>query len=197
MLRSLLGQRIATATSDGVLPVAAQASCQQENGCEFSRLSCPHWLLLVRRLVWHLRFSGVGVAARKIWDGMAGRAFASRLTGTPSTRSNVAVEVLGLQAGDLVEVKSEDEILRTLDAKGKCRGLAFLPDMRAYCGRRLVVHKRLERIYLEESGQIRRMKNTVLLAGATCEGKGIRCDRSCYFYWREAWLRRAELDRCQ
>jgi hypothetical protein len=36
------------------------------------------------------------------------------------------------------------------------------------------------------------MKNTVLLDGAICDGWGGKCDRSCFFFWREAWLRRVE-----
>ena len=101
-----------------------------------------------------------------------------------------ADEVLSLRPGELIEVKSEDEIAATLDSAGKLRGLAFLPSMRTFCGKRFVVLKRVERIYLEESASLRRMKNTVLLDGTMCDGLLMGCDRSCFFYWREAWLRR-------
>jgi hypothetical protein len=119
------------------------------------------------------------------WHAPAGRS-----VGKPLVPAGAFVEALDLQPGEWVEIKSVDEILKTLDADGKFRGLAFLTGMRAYCGRQFQVHKRVERIFLEESKQIRRMKNTVLLRGVACEGVGIGCDRSCYFYWREAWLRR-------
>ena len=36
-----------------------------------------------------------------------------------------------LRKGDLVEVRSEEEILRTLDADGKLDGLPFMPEMLA------------------------------------------------------------------
>jgi hypothetical protein len=110
-----------------------------------------------------------------------------------SAAGNDKEEVLGLSPGEWVEVKSESEILETLNSEGKHKGLSFLPEMKHYCGRRLVVYKRLERIFLEESQQIRILKHTVLLNGAVCDGGGYRCDRSCMYYWREAWLRRADL----
>ncbi len=97
---------------------------------------------------------------------------------------------LPLQPGELVEVKAEDEILQTLDATGKLRGLAFRPAMRAFCGQRFTVLKRVERIYLEESAKTRTMRDTVLLTGVMCDGLPIGCDRSCFYYWRESWLRR-------
>jgi hypothetical protein len=100
-------------------------------------------------------------------------------------------EVLGLTGGELVEVRSEEEILKTLDGAAKNRGLVFTPEMREYCGRRLRVFKRVERICLEGSpGEIRLLKNTVILEGAVCNGGSRRCDRSCFFFWREAWLKR-------
>ncbi len=68
----------------------------------------------------------------------------------------------------------------------------FLPAMQQYCGRRFTVLKRMERMYLEESGTLRKLRNTVLLNGAMCDGLLMRCDRSCFFYWREAWLKRVD-----
>ena len=62
--------------------------------------------------------------------------------------------------------------------------------MSAYCGKRFTVFKRVERVYLEESKQMRRLRNTVLLDGVLCDGLLRDCDRACFFFWREAWLRR-------
>jgi hypothetical protein len=94
--------------------------------------------------------------------------------------------------GEWVEVRSEQEIAATLDSRGKNHGLFFLPEMSSFCGRRLRVYKRLERIFLEESQQVRTLKHTVLLSGSVCHGVGYGCDRSCLYYWREAWLKRAD-----
>ena len=168
-----------------------QVSCQQQEAREFSRLFCPRWLVLARRLVWHLRTSGVKLTARKAWHFVKRDVPAARGRGRSSAQAKTGAEALGLQPGEWVEVKSEAEVLDTLDLDRKHKGLSFLPEMSLCHGRQFKVYKRVNRIFLEESRQIRRMRNTVLLEGVRCEGTGIGCDRSCYFYWREAWLRRA------
>ena len=101
-------------------------------------------------------------------------------------------EKLNLQPGELVQVRTEEEIRQTLDKNGQLRGMAIMPDMLKYCGKQLIVHKRVERIFMENTQEVRSMKDTVLLEGALCEGFDGACDRSCFFYWREAWLQRVE-----
>lgn len=67
--------------------------------------------------------------------------------------------------------------------------------MRQYCGRCLRVYKPVDRIMLESNGELRKMKNTVLLEGAMCDGTEFGgCDRSCFHFWREVWLRRVTQD---
>jgi hypothetical protein len=149
---------------------------------------------LAYRLRKHWEQNGFRRTVRKIWNFLLS---ILGLKQTPAHRGVVSCttkpeEILSLSAGELVEVKTEREIRETLDADGKLRGLAFLPAMREYCGRRFVVLKRVQRIYLEESCKTRKMKNTVLLKDVMCDGLLMGCDRSCYFYWREAWLRRPE-----
>jgi len=104
----------------------------------------------------------------------------------------------GLRAGDLVEVLSKDEIKETLDKHGKRGGLKFLPPMLVYCRRRYRVLKPVRYILDEHEHQMRKVKNVVLLDGVICVGKGIYgredCDRSCFFFWKEAWLRKIEED---
>ena len=82
------------------------------------------------------------------------------------------------------------EILKTLDENGKHRGLRFVPEMFDYCMQRYRVLKRVERICIENTPDVRRLKNTVLLEGGICKGGGIGCDRACFHFWREIWLRR-------
>jgi hypothetical protein len=104
-------------------------------------------------------------------------------------------EVLNIKPGEWVEVKSEQEIFRTLDEKRRYKGLYFMDGMREYCGKRYRVLKRVERIMLESNQELRKMKNTVLLEGVICNGRVLcGCDKSCYYYWREAWLKRVEGD---
>lgn len=102
-------------------------------------------------------------------------------------------EVLNLHPRELVEIKSEAEILATLDENKKYHGLFWMPSMRIFCGKQYRVFKRVETIMLEGSGEIRKIRNTVLLENVICDGGDFYgCDRSCFYYWREAWLRRVE-----
>ena len=48
---------------------------------------------------------------------------------------------LGLKAGDWVQIRSKDEILETLDEKGRLDGLPFMPQMFGFCGQRFQVVK--------------------------------------------------------
>ncbi len=98
-------------------------------------------------------------------------------------------EVLNLQPGEQVEVKSEQEVRATLDERGRHRGLLWMPAMTRFCGKRYTVLKRVETIMLESTGELRKMRNTVLLRDVMCEDL-YGCDRSCFHYWREVWLRR-------
>ena len=107
------------------------------------------------------------------------------------------IESLNLQPGEWVEVKSLRSIIETLNAHGFNRGLAFTPDMRRLCGQRLRVRDRLDRIIVDGTGQMRKLRNTVSLEGSTCGcayiGFGMNdCSRCELTYWREIWLRRLD-----
>jgi len=101
-------------------------------------------------------------------------------------------EPLGLQPGDLVEVKSKEEIFATLDERDRNRGLRFDSEMLHYCGRRARVLRRVEHIIDEESGKMIHIKgDCIILEGVICTGTYHRsCPRRIFPYWREAWLRR-------
>jgi hypothetical protein len=112
---------------------------------------------------------------------------AGRLTRTPK-------EVLGLTAGELVEVKSREEILATLDAKSMNRGLRFDGEQLKYCGQRARVLRRVQRILDEKTGKMMHLPgDCIVLEGVICSGDYNQyCPRSIYPYWREIWLRRVE-----
>ena len=98
---------------------------------------------------------------------------------------------LHLRPGELVQVKSLEDIVATLNAEGKNRGLEFTPDMAQYCGGRYRVAGRVEKIILECSGEMRQINDTVILEDLVCNGRHARgCPRANYHYWREAWLTR-------
>jgi hypothetical protein len=103
-------------------------------------------------------------------------------------------EVLGLKVGDLVEVRSAEEILATLDERGELENLPFMPEMLAFCGQRLTVHKVAHKVCdtISRSG-MRRMTNAVHLTGSRCDGSAHGgCQTACSLYWKEQWLRRID-----
>jgi hypothetical protein len=103
------------------------------------------------------------------------------------------------RAGDWVQVRSREEILATLDERGRLDGMPFMPEMLAYCGKRLRVSKRAHKTCdtvtdpSMKSGNGRRgLERTVHLADARCDGKAHGgCEAGCNLYWKEAWLRPA------
>jgi hypothetical protein len=100
--------------------------------------------------------------------------------------------VLNLRVGELVEVRSEAEILATLDENGELESLPFMPEMLQYCGQRLTVGKVAHKLCdtISRSG-MRRMNNAVHLSGVRCDGSAHGgCQTACLIYWKEAWLRR-------
>jgi len=110
-----------------------------------------------------------------------------RLTKTPR-------ETLDLVPGEMVEVKSKAEILATLDRRGRNRGMSFDPAMVPFCGRRMRVLRRIERIVNERTGEMLKLgTDAIVLEGSVCAGTfhGM-CPRQTYPYWREIWLRRIE-----
>lgn len=95
-----------------------------------------------------------------------------------------------LKPGDLVRVRSEEEIRETLDKNGRLRGLLLMPEMYDLCNQEFRVHKKVERLLLESTGEMRTVKSpTYSLSGAFCDGSRHNgCDRSCFFLWKREWL---------
>jgi hypothetical protein len=86
--------------------------------------------------------------------------------------------------------------MATLDERGELDNLPFTPEMLAFCGQRLTVHKVAHKICdtINRSG-MRKMSNAVHLTGARCDGSGHGgCQTACSLYWREQWLRRVDPD---
>ena len=107
-------------------------------------------------------------------------------TKTPTAR-------LDVRPGELVQVKTRDEIFATIDAtEGKNRGLTFDREMLQYCGRTFKVLQRVEKFIDEPTGRMMTMKSDcIMLEGAICESRyhGL-CPRAIYPFWREIWLDR-------
>jgi hypothetical protein len=111
-----------------------------------------------------------------------------------ATSGDTPTGSLDLQPGEIVEIKSRDEIFATLDEDDKTQGLRFDGEMLQYCGRRGRVLRRIDQIIDEQTGRMLRIRrDTVILDDVICRGDYHRsCPRAIYAYWREAWLRRVE-----
>ena len=146
-------------------------------GSEIRAGNCSFWQMaqkITTWLVWRIR---------RLFFGAYGR---GRNKTTP-------VGSLGLAAGEWVEVKPMRSITETLNAKAHNRGLWFSPDMRQLCGSKQKVEKKIERIIVDGTGEMRKLHNTVFLEGSYCGCPYVAfggCPRQEYVYWREIWVRR-------
>lgn len=173
----------------------------------------------LKRLVWHtailgpLRFMSRKMGSNEPWVSLAKHAWRFGIFGPSEYQSNPRLQTqvsnalrgkepkhrssggrkskLNLVPGDWVEIKSFEDIFNTLNEEGKLRGLVFIKEMRKYCGKRFKVFKKLDKIVLETTGEMRRIRSpTFLLEGVLCDGEAHgNCDRSCFCFWREDWLK--------
>lgn len=101
-----------------------------------------------------------------------------------------------LRPGDVVQVKSAEEILATLDGDASLDAMPFMPEMLRFAGQRFTVSSRVEKICDTVSGgppNSRRMRDTVFLEDLRCDGSGHGgCQAGCRLYWKDAWLRRID-----
>jgi hypothetical protein len=101
-------------------------------------------------------------------------------------------ESLDLRPGEVVEIRTYDEILSTLDQGGTLNGVPFMPEMAVYCGTRARVLRRVDKLHdwVNNAG-LKRLCNVVLLEGLRCAGVAHGgCQANCHIRWCEPWLRR-------
>lgn len=105
-----------------------------------------------------------------------------------------AAPALNLRVGEVVEVKSKEEILATLDERGELDSLPFMPEMLQFCGRRLEVYRRAVKFCDTKNWtRMHRLDNAVHLRAARCDGAAHGgCQAGCLLYWRESWLKRVD-----
>lgn len=94
------------------------------------------------------------------------------------------------RVGDWVEVRSKEEILRTLDQNGRLGGMPFMPEMFKFCGQRFSIyksaHKTCDPVYEYKS---RRLDNAFHLQ-TRCDGSAHgNCQHSCLIFWRSEWIK--------
>lgn len=187
--------------------VAAEAGAEERFRCQatdLGRATTPaQW--------WDLRLYVRDVASRNVrpWDLFRYGALAAfnaimrigrgRLPTYPYLRGlagdKTPQESLNLQPGEWVQVRSKDEIMRTLNAKNRNRGLLFDVEMLPFCGKTFRVLRRVERLIDDRTGKMTVPRNPCfILEGVACGGclseKRMFCPRSIYPYWHEIWLKR-------
>jgi hypothetical protein len=111
------------------------------------------------------------------------------------TKTKTPRETLDLRPGELVQVKSVEEIFETLDVKSRNRGLFFDVEMIRWCGGTYRVQARVQQIINEQTGRMMPLPNDcIILEGVACAAECSRmrllCPREIHHYWREIWLRR-------
>ena len=109
-------------------------------------------------LAWYLKNKGLWGTFNFVLFKIAKRfAPPNRNQRTLSKRNNLSLEeeVLNLRPGELVEVKSEKEILATLDQNRAHKGLLWMMGMDKYCGKSCRVYKRVRTIYDYQNSLIR------------------------------------------
>jgi len=122
-----------------------------------------------------------------------------RKSGTIPEGRPTPVKTLDLQPGEMVRIKSHEEILKTLDTRNRNRGLYFDAEEVPYCGGTYRVLKHVTKIVNERTGRLQVMKTPcVILDSVICQSRysecRLFCPRSIYAYWREIWLERIAPD---
>ena len=157
---------------------------------------------LVYSAYFHLSNAGIGVgramrwfydAAHPLWRGTPW----PRKTGVIPEGQPTPATPLNLQPGELVRVKSYEEILRTVNTASRNRGLWWDAELVPYCGHTFRVLRRVTRVIDEKTGEMQHMKTPcIVLDSVICQARYSACRMLCpkqtYAYWREIWLERVE-----
>jgi hypothetical protein len=150
---------------------------------------------------WHIaqaKRGRIGLLSRWTYDwfqGLWGGVPFPRWKGTIPSNQPTPTTTLNLQPGELVRVKSYNEILATVDTANKNRGLAFDAELVPYCGGVYRVKARVHNFIDEQTGKMISLKTpAVILDNVWCRSRysncKMFCPRSIYSWWREIWLER-------
>lgn len=141
---------------------------------------------------------GVGLPMRWLYDKLCplwgGTLFPRRPGVIPEGKPTPLV-TLNLQPGELVRVKSHEQILGTVDIENRNRGMYWDAELVPYCGGTYKVLQRVTKIIGERTGKMQEMKSPcIILDSVVCQARYSSCRLFCpkgmYPYWREIWLDR-------
>ena len=99
---------------------------------------------------------------------------------------------LDLQPGEMVRIKTKEQIEQTLNENRFNRGMSFDEELTRYCGRTARVQARVTKCLDEKTGKMLTMKNPcIVLEDVVCGGVySASCPRQFMAFWREIWLER-------
>src|SRR5690349_2363823 len=92
---------------------------------------------------------------------------------------------------DLVQVRSKEEILATLDGNGCLNGMPFMPEMLQFCGQQFRVYKSAHKTCDYSGPEIRsRWVDQTVHLETRCDGSAHDgCQAGCLLYWKDEWLK--------
>lgn len=150
------------------------------------------WTIRALLVLLYNRMQGLSNRFLPSWLRLRGGRHWGYLKGRATTKT--PTRTTDLQPGDLVRVKSRQEIELTLNAALLNRGMGFDAEMARFCGRTARVARRVDHIIDERTGRMLHMRNPcIVLEDIVCEGAfNANCPRSITPYWREVWLDRLD-----
>ena len=144
---------------------------------------------------------GIGRPMRWLYDrvqSFLGGVPYPRRRGTIPKGERTPTVSLNLQPGELVRVKSYQEILTTLDENNRNRGLYFDAEVVPFCGGVYRVLSRVTKIIHEKTGKMIKLKGCVILSNVFCQSRysnnRIFCPRALYQFMQEIWLERIPIE---
>jgi len=95
--------------------------------------------------------------------------------------------------GDVIRIRSKENISKSLDYINKLEGCLFMEQMWKYCDSKFIVIKVVNNFFDEHKYKMFKTHSPLyILDGLICNGVvdtfDHRCDHSCYFLWHEKWL---------
>src|SRR5262249_35755711 len=119
---------------------------------------------LVYSIYYHLSQAGLGLGRPMRWfynrfhPVWRGTLFPRKPGSIPEGKPTPSV-TLNLQPGELVHVKSHEEILKTVDSRNRNRGMYWDAELVPYCGGTYRVLKRVSKLIDEKTGNMVEMKH--------------------------------------
>lgn len=128
------------------------------------------------------------VLPRKLWfrDGLPWGFVKGKVVGRTPT------EHLDLQPGEMIRIKTKEQIEATLNEDRMNRGMGFEEELARFCGNTARVQARVIKCMNEKTGELLTMKSPcIVLEDIVCAGAyNASCPREYVAFWREIWLER-------